>query len=72
MDELPPNGEHYNKTKGDYGMSEQLEKAKQKKPREYFYFDLSDEGHEKLLQKELEEAHEDPLAPLNEVTKVEY
>lgn len=53
-------------------MSEQLEKAKQKKPREYFYFDLSDEGHEKLLQKELEDAHEDPLAPLNEVTKVEY
>jgi hypothetical protein len=42
------------------------------KPKEYFYFDLSDESHEKLLEKELQEAKENPLGPLEEVTKVEY
>jgi hypothetical protein len=41
-------------------------------PKEYFYFDLSDESHEKLLEKELQEATENPLGPLEEVTKVEY
>lgn len=51
-------------------MSEQ--RPKKHVPKEYFYFDLSDEGHEKLLQKELQDANENPLGPLNEVTKVEY
>ncbi len=41
-------------------------------PKEYFYFDLADESHEKILQKELEDAKENPLGPMNEVTKVEY
>ncbi|NGQ95865.1 hypothetical protein G3578_11935 [Brevibacillus sp. SYP-B805] len=39
---------------------------------DYFYFDLADESHERLLEKELKEASENPLEPLNEVTKVEY
>jgi hypothetical protein len=39
---------------------------------EFFYFDLSDESHVKLLEKELQEAKENPLGPLEEVTKVEY
>ncbi|MEJ8547874.1 hypothetical protein [Brevibacillus borstelensis] len=45
---------------------------KDKQEGEFFYFDLSDEHHEKLLEKELREAHENPLGPLEEVTKVEY
>ncbi|MGG1660415.1 hypothetical protein [Brevibacillus sp. NRS-1366] len=53
-------------------MSEQRKPLNQDRPKEYFYFDLSDEGHEKLLQKELQEAHDNPLAPLEEVTKIEY
>lgn len=44
----------------------------QSEPKEYFYFDLSDESHEKILEKELKEAKENPLGPLEEVTKVEY
>ncbi|MFM1653584.1 hypothetical protein ACI7RC_15940 [Brevibacillus sp. B_LB10_24] len=39
---------------------------------EYFYFSLADESHEKLLEKELREARENPLEPLQEVTEVEY
>ncbi|WP_019122955.1 hypothetical protein [Brevibacillus massiliensis] len=39
---------------------------------EYFYFNLADESHEKLLEKELREARENPLEPLQEVTEVEY
>jgi|GEM_PF-1564348 len=42
------------------------------KPDEFFYFDLSDESHEKILQKELKEAKENPLGPINEVTEIEY
>lgn len=38
----------------------------------YFYFDLADESHEKILEKELKEAKENPLGLMNEVTKVEY
>ncbi|WP_164684839.1 hypothetical protein [Brevibacillus reuszeri] len=53
-------------------MSEKRTSMKQNKPKEYFYFDLSDEGHEKLLQKELTEANDNPLGPLDEVTKIEY
>ncbi|MGG4493501.1 hypothetical protein [Brevibacillus reuszeri] len=53
-------------------MSEKPTSMKENRPTEYFYFDLSDEGHEKLLQKELAEANENPLGPLNEVTKIEY
>jgi len=53
-------------------MPEQRPKQPSKEPPAYFYFDLSDEGHEKLLQKELEEAKQDPLSPLDEVTRVEY
>jgi predicted transcriptional regulator len=58
--------------KGRIDMAEK-EQADQKtgKP-DYFYFDLSDESHEHLLEAELQEAKENPLEPLNEVTKVEY
>lgn len=48
------------------------QRPQKSKPTEYFYFDLSDKAHEKLLQKELQEANENPLGPLGEVTKVEY
>lgn len=44
----------------------------QKNHDDFFYFDLSDESHEKILQKELEDAKSNPLEPLNEVTKIEY
>ncbi|MED1953046.1 hypothetical protein [Brevibacillus centrosporus] len=53
-------------------MPDQRPKQAKKDPPEYFYFDLSDEGHEKLLQRELDEANTNPLSPLEEVTKVEY
>ncbi|MDF2681457.1 MAG: hypothetical protein K0R47_2647 [Brevibacillus sp.] len=53
-------------------MADKRPQQKQKAPPEYFYFDLSNKGHEKLLQHELQEAKEDPLSPLEEVTKVEY
>jgi hypothetical protein len=48
------------------------QREKQNREDEYFFFDLSDESHEKLLDKELREAKENPLGPLEEVTKVEY
>jgi hypothetical protein len=48
------------------------QREKQNHEDEYFFFDLSDESHEKLLDKELREAKENPLGPLEEVTKVEY
>ncbi|QRG68034.1 hypothetical protein [Brevibacillus choshinensis] len=53
-------------------MPEKRPKQKQKEPPEYFYFDLSSEGNQRLLQHELEEAEENPLSPLEEVTKIEY
>lgn len=53
-------------------MAEQRKPLNQTRPKEYFYFDLADEGHEHLLQKELQEAHDNPLASLEEVTKIEY
>lgn len=40
--------------------------------KDFFYFDLSDEGHEKLLEHELREAKQNPLEPLEEVTRIEY
>jgi hypothetical protein len=51
-------------------MADQREKRNDED--EYFFFDLSDESHEKILEKELREAKENPLGPLEEVTKVEY
>jgi hypothetical protein len=51
-------------------MADQREKRNNED--EYFFFDLSDESHEKMLEKELREAKENPLGPLEEVTKVEY
>ncbi len=39
---------------------------------DFFYFDLAEESHEKLLENELKEAKENPLEPISEVTKVEY
>ncbi|WP_161827316.1 hypothetical protein [Brevibacillus choshinensis] len=53
-------------------MADKRPQQKQKEPPEYFYFNLSDDGHERLLQHELQEAEEDPLSPLEEVTKIEY
>lgn len=41
-------------------MEDKRLQQKQKEPLEYFYFNLSDEGHERLLQHELQEAAEDP------------
>ncbi|EMT51461.1 hypothetical protein I532_17948 [Brevibacillus borstelensis AK1] len=59
-----------NQTDGRYNNAQA--KGEDKQEGEFFYFDLSDEHHEKLLEKELKEGHENPLGPLEEVTKVEY
>lgn len=43
----------------------------QRKPR-YFYFDLADDHHSELMEEEMEEHREDPLKPLENITRVEY
>ncbi|MEB3103584.1 hypothetical protein [Ferviditalea candida] len=47
-------------------------KPKEEKVPRYFYFDLADEHHRKLMEEEMEEHKEDPLKPLENITRVEY